>query len=51
MLHMRICMQMVRMCVDRLISLTSLIGECLDKVSGNGEHLPCNIGYEASTND
>lgn len=51
MLHRRICMQMVSMCVERLIALTNLIGECLDKIFGNDEYLPCNIGYEASTND
>lgn len=44
-------MQMVSTCVDRLITLMSFIEGCHDKISGNGEHLPCNIGYETSTND
>ena len=28
-----------------------LMGECLDIISGNGEFLPSNIGYKATTDN
>ena len=30
---------------------SQLMGECLDTISGNGELLPSNVSYKASTND
>lgn len=41
----------ISICVCGVTNLKELMGECLDTIVGNGELLPSNVSYEASTND